>query len=657
MSIEIDRKLEYADRTALQQADQTIKKDVVRAIVELVTNSDDSYRRMEQKNCVQDQTFGLIRVCIRRRHEAGSVSVSDCAEGMTPERMDKCVGKYAEETSGANEGMTVRGFFGRGLKEAILGLGEGAVRSVSDGRFTHASIAIDREAPRYKREKAIRATKAIRNQLGLSSEKGTTVEIIINRTGVRIPQISNLRTRIERHFALREILSNPKRKLILVELDSRGRDKREFRLDYRSPVGEQIHKETVDIPGYPGANLEIEVFRSASPLEGPALDRESAEGGFIVKSSRAVLDLTIFRFEHDPGAERLFGKISCDFIDTLLARGEPLVKADRTGIDWSHDFAKALKRAAESFLQPIVDAERDALKESRREAATRELKEKIASALPELNKIAQAELGRTVPGEEPEIPFVPEGGFGFVPDYAQVLAGKQAMVLLRALESDTRKAGIMVEISSESEMVLVHTEQVVLERDPNHSSILSAKVIIEGRQVGAESIITAATSDSRAEAFVQVISKRKPIEEHEPQRNPGLFQGFRFDELADPHYRARFEGGTIVVAVSAPSVSPYIGPGGTGSRETPQGQVMLAELAAEAVCREIARQGVAKGRFISLQGAETDAIQREYIRLQNQYTARIHELFVDAINRNQAGARKLGRPPREARLIRSTVPA
>lgn len=648
--------MEYADRTALQQADQTIKKDVVRALVELVTNSDDSYRRMEQKNHAQDESFGLIRIAIRRRHDAGSIKVSDCAEGMSPERMDVCVGKYAEETSGAKEGMTVRGFFGRGLKEAILGLGDGVVCSVSDGKFTRASIDTNAGAPRYKREKPIRATKPIRNQSGMRSEGGTTVEITINRAGVRIPQITNLRTRIERHFALREILSNPKRKIVLVELDPRGRDKREFRIEYRFPVGERIRKETVDVPGYPNANLDIEVFRSASPLEGPALDGESAVGGFIVKSPRAVLDLTLFRFEHDPGAERLFGKISCDFIDTLLAGGESLVKADRTGIDWSHDFAKALKRAAESFLQPIVDAERDALKESRRDAASRELKEKIADALPELNKLAQAELGRIPPGDGDE-PFVPEGGFGFVPRYAQVLAGKQAMLVLRALESDTRKAGIMVEISSGNEMILVHTEQVVLEKDPDHDSILSAKVILEGRQVGAESIITAATSDSKAEAFVQVISKRKPREEHTPQKRPGLFQGFRFDELADPHYRVRFENGVVVVAVSAPSVSPYIGPGGTGSRETAQGQVMLSELTAEAVCREIARQGVAKGRFISLPGAETDAIQREYVRLQNQYTARIHELFVDPINRNQAGTRKLGRPPREATLSRSTVPA
>ena len=31
--------MEYADRFALQQADQAIRKDVVRALVELITNT------------------------------------------------------------------------------------------------------------------------------------------------------------------------------------------------------------------------------------------------------------------------------------------------------------------------------------------------------------------------------------------------------------------------------------------------------------------------------------------------------------------------------------------------------------------------------------------------------------------------------------------
>ena len=42
------RKLQYADRVALQQADQAIRKDVLRALVEVITNSNDSYSRLEQ---------------------------------------------------------------------------------------------------------------------------------------------------------------------------------------------------------------------------------------------------------------------------------------------------------------------------------------------------------------------------------------------------------------------------------------------------------------------------------------------------------------------------------------------------------------------------------------------------------------------------------
>jgi hypothetical protein len=52
MSIEIRKKLEYADRFAVQQADQAIRKDVVRALVELITNCNDSYNRMEDTGIV-----------------------------------------------------------------------------------------------------------------------------------------------------------------------------------------------------------------------------------------------------------------------------------------------------------------------------------------------------------------------------------------------------------------------------------------------------------------------------------------------------------------------------------------------------------------------------------------------------------------------------
>ena len=84
---------------------------------------------------------------------------------------------------------------------------------------------------------------------------------------------------------------------------------------------------------------------------------------------------------------------------------------------------------------------------------------------------------------------------------------------------------------------------------------------------------------------------------------------------------------------------------------------MLAELVTEVVCREIARQGTSRGRFISVSGFEADAIQREYLRLQNLHAASIHALFVAPQYRGVALPRISGRPRREATLRRSTIPA
>ena len=54
MTIRVSRQMGYAGRHGIQQADQAIKRDVVRALVELVTNSDDSYRRMESQGTSVD---------------------------------------------------------------------------------------------------------------------------------------------------------------------------------------------------------------------------------------------------------------------------------------------------------------------------------------------------------------------------------------------------------------------------------------------------------------------------------------------------------------------------------------------------------------------------------------------------------------------------
>jgi hypothetical protein len=60
------RKLQYADRVALQQADQAIRKDVLRALVEVITNCNDSYSRLEHTG---QRVKGEIVIDIHRKHQ------------------------------------------------------------------------------------------------------------------------------------------------------------------------------------------------------------------------------------------------------------------------------------------------------------------------------------------------------------------------------------------------------------------------------------------------------------------------------------------------------------------------------------------------------------------------------------------------------------
>ncbi|MCJ7436120.1 MAG: hypothetical protein MUO77_21790, partial [Anaerolineales bacterium] len=94
------RKLQYADRVALQQADQAIRKDVLRALVEVITNCNDSYSRLEHAG---QPVSGEIVIDIKRKHKNSLIRIRDHAEGMNDERMDKVVGTYGEATSGLKE--------------------------------------------------------------------------------------------------------------------------------------------------------------------------------------------------------------------------------------------------------------------------------------------------------------------------------------------------------------------------------------------------------------------------------------------------------------------------------------------------------------------------------------------------------------------------
>ena len=619
------RKLQYADRVALQQADQAIRKDVLRALVEIITNCNDSYSRLEYAG---QRVNGEIVIDIQRKHKNSLIRVRDHAEGMTDIRMDKVVGTYGEATSGLKEDKHVRGMWGRGLKDSIFGLGYGFVRSFKGVNFYSCSLLLKNGIPTFELETPMRATAPLREKYEIPEGNGTVIEIIASRDDVKVPQFDNLRNYLQRHFELRPIMSNPKRKIILRDIPSAGKIRHEHVLSYKSPRGEKVLNEKIKIGGYP-VSARLEVFRSNIQLSTRGEEGDYADGGLLVVSKATVISLTMLKFENDPYAGYFYGSITCDHLHDLMKNDEPVLTATRDGINWTHPFAKALKLAVESKLEPLIEAERKHAIHDEQTHLDKQLRQKIDQALHELNSIAFTELSdKRDDGLQKQIDL-PPSGIGFFPERAYVQTGQIVILNLYVELMEKARVGATVTVLSNSPEIIVLTQQVVIQPHKSDLRIGQARVRVEGRQVGGEGTVTAYLGKYRAEALVQVRSKKESMIIMPSKSSNALFTDINFDDRTDPRQRVYFDrvNSSIVIATAAPSVKIYLDEQDRLDT-TVQGQVLLAELITEAVCREIARSGVERGRFLAPDGAEADAIHNHFIRLQNRYAHLIHKYIV-----------------------------
>lgn len=110
---------------------------VEKALVELITNSDESYTRVERAG---SHVTGRIRIKYER-HQAGALLVvADQAEGMSFERASSILtygGAHSPLARGEGNG---RGYFGRGLKQAVYGLGHGWIETIYGGRYSRIDM-------------------------------------------------------------------------------------------------------------------------------------------------------------------------------------------------------------------------------------------------------------------------------------------------------------------------------------------------------------------------------------------------------------------------------------------------------------------------------------------------------------------------------------
>src|SRR3990170_8177124 len=88
----------YHARAAMQDSALAMGRDVVRALVEMITNASDSYSRLERRGAHVD---GVIEVAAERLRsgEYNRVAVRDHAEGMRRQDLDERILQVGARTS------------------------------------------------------------------------------------------------------------------------------------------------------------------------------------------------------------------------------------------------------------------------------------------------------------------------------------------------------------------------------------------------------------------------------------------------------------------------------------------------------------------------------------------------------------------------------
>ena len=99
--------VEYTGVAFEQDAEQAMAGDIIRALVELITNADDAYGARPGEITID---------VVRTDNEPTQVIVRDVATGLTADELVKCFGVLGGQTSGFAEGALVRGLLGRGAR-------------------------------------------------------------------------------------------------------------------------------------------------------------------------------------------------------------------------------------------------------------------------------------------------------------------------------------------------------------------------------------------------------------------------------------------------------------------------------------------------------------------------------------------------------------
>jgi hypothetical protein len=508
-------KLQYTGRAFRQDADQAMRSDIFRGLIEAITNADDAYG---------DRPGEIVVRVSRARGKIWNVSVLDQATGIPLPEMERRLGTIGARTSGFERGAHVRGNRGRGAKDLAA---YGAVRwdSISDGSY--GVIEIERDGRYRVAREPQPATRELRERLGIV-QNGTLVTISC-RGNVARPRFETMLNRLERLVPLRDIMQNPDRTVTLVYLDDAP-----IRLRYTpDDTLKRVAHEELEVAGYPGPAV-LDLYESREPLPGGPSDA-TRENGIAIKSGRTVHEATLFSFEMDPYGALFSGSVRWDTIDQLQrefderdergrepAQSNPfsIVSRMREGLEKTHPTYEALRRAIEPVLARQIARRRD--EDANLAAETPQTRRR-------LSQLARVVTRFSLDKEE-ELELELSSGSGgearvsalrFVPHHRRVEFGDTATLTLLARRDAVRELPATAQIGVGCEpagAIRVWPLQLTLEETAGVKGLLRGSLTIEaGRERAFGNVVATLPGIAPCSASVEIVEPQHEVVEEIPR--------------------------------------------------------------------------------------------------------------------------------------------
>lgn len=418
--------IEDSSRTAKRKQQKALGNSCVAYLVELITNSDDSYKRLESNGTVSIEEIKPIYIDLKKKKSGEFVfSVTDNAEGMTSDRVTKIFAKYGGDNAGGDSSAS-RGIFGQGATDVMVNASmdkkEAMLESIKDGEICKFYFGWDDEkSKRTVQEKKITFSK------GQFDEIRKSLKIPVNGTRMTfgIPltvkfKESTIVDELEGSYALRYILSSNNRKVIFtksggakIELSS---DK--YKLDENNLL--ETKKFDFDFEGNV-LKCEISLYRNPNKF----LDGLYKTELLVTDSNHVIYDNTLFGFEKVPKAKDISGILKIDGLYELCKKHlnqdnpDEIINDDRTGFNTKHDFYYQITK---KHLDKII---RDCINEhaSPTDEVDITKNKKFKNALNALNKWMSEELKRDIPGGGSQGKNPPSDGLDFGKPKIEITVG------------------------------------------------------------------------------------------------------------------------------------------------------------------------------------------------------------------------------------------